>query len=127
MDLVLKAARVLSVKSTRMLSRFGFHIKLQSAAGIIFRVEPCFIVAHTLQNLCFLPLPKWAEARNISKTDLISQLSSVIMILQKHWSDSPFCECYPCVCVFVYFSYLCQSGQRPGRLVRLILLASCHQ
>ena len=103
MDLVLRAAWVVNVKSTRMLSRLGFRIKLQSPADITFWLEPCFIVAHTFQNLYFLPLPKWAEARKISKTDLISQLSSVIMILQKHWSDSPFCEYYPCVCVFVYF------------------------
>jgi len=46
MDLVLKAAWVVNVKSTRMLSWFGFHIKLQSPACIIFQLEPCFIVAH---------------------------------------------------------------------------------
>jgi len=36
MELVLKAAWVMKVKSTRMLSQLGFHIKLQSAADIIF-------------------------------------------------------------------------------------------
>jgi hypothetical protein len=57
MELVLKAAWVMKVKSTRMLSQLGFHIKLQSAADIIFRLEPCFIVAHT-SELVFLAFAK---------------------------------------------------------------------
>jgi hypothetical protein len=72
-----------------------------SLVFIIYPLEACFIGAHTSELKSSLPLPKWAEARKISETDIISHLSSVIVMLRSAGLTT-LSVTTACLCVFYY-------------------------